>query len=85
MTLKAPGHNDTFGVYNDYPRARFQTGWREFAQDNDLKVGDVCAFVLTKSIRIIFEVSIFRKNEIGNSSLLPGKYEIWLFQNLQHI
>ncbi|EXC19482.1 B3 domain-containing transcription factor VRN1 [Morus notabilis] len=48
-----------------------ETGSREFAQDNDLKVGDVCAFVLTKSIRIVFEVSIFRKNEIGNSSLLP--------------
>ncbi|GMN51178.1 hypothetical protein TIFTF001_020323 [Ficus carica] len=63
----------TFGVYDRIPRARFGTGWREFALDNYLKVGDVCVFVLTKSSRIIFEVTKFRQNGTENSSFLPAR------------
>ncbi|GMN29842.1 hypothetical protein TIFTF001_002578 [Ficus carica] len=40
-------------------------------RDNDLKVGDVCVFVLTKSSGISFDVAIFRKNKIGNTPVLP--------------
>ncbi|GMN48037.1 hypothetical protein TIFTF001_017227 [Ficus carica] len=63
--LKIPDHNRiwsvmyTFGVYDIIPRARLKTGWRALAQDNVLKVGDVCVFVLTKSSRILNEVTIF--------------------------
>ncbi|XP_060971645.1 uncharacterized protein LOC133028973 [Cannabis sativa] len=38
--------------------------------DNDLKVGDVCAFVMTKNIGIIlFEVIIFHNNGVANSPM----------------
>ena len=35
-------------------------GWREFAMDNNLEVGDVCIFKLLDRTRISFEVFIFR-------------------------
>ncbi|KAM6564460.1 hypothetical protein CsatB_024458 [Cannabis sativa] len=49
---------------------RIQRGWKAFVQENDLKVGDVCAFVLTKNIGIIlFEVFIFHNNGVANSPM----------------
>lgn len=42
--------------------ARLQTGWNTFARDNNLKVGDVCVFVLLKGIPVSLEVIIFRFN-----------------------
>ncbi|KAM6591521.1 hypothetical protein CsatA_014126 [Cannabis sativa] len=41
--------------------SRFECGWKAFVQDNELEVGDVCAFVLRNSIDDItlFEVVIF--------------------------
>ncbi|KAF4390223.1 hypothetical protein F8388_019878, partial [Cannabis sativa] len=53
---------------------RIESGWKAFVQDNDLKVGDVCAFVFRKSIgRILFEVVIFHNNGVANSpmAMLP--------------
>lgn len=42
-------------------RARFdQKGWKKFAQDNSLKVGDVCIFGLITINDISFQVSISR-------------------------
>ncbi|XP_062075880.1 B3 domain-containing protein REM6-like [Humulus lupulus] len=50
----------------------FGCGWKAFAQDNDLKVGDVCAFVLRKSIgKMLFEVVIYRGNGVANPPMLP--------------
>lgn len=48
-------------------KAKFEYGWKAFAQDSDLKVGDVCVFVLSKSIEISFEVAIFGENETEKS------------------
>ncbi|XP_062102227.1 B3 domain-containing transcription factor VRN1-like [Humulus lupulus] len=53
-------------------KTRFECGWRAFAQDNDLKVGDVCVFVMRKSIGIILFEVIFYKNGAANSSMLPA-------------
>ncbi|GMN63964.1 hypothetical protein TIFTF001_033019 [Ficus carica] len=51
--------------------AKFEYGWKAFARDSDLKVGDVCVFVLIKSIGISFDVAIFRENETEKSVVLP--------------
>ena len=40
--------------------ARLVRGWREFANDNNLEVGDVCIFKLLEGTKISFEVSIVR-------------------------
>ncbi|XP_060959594.1 B3 domain-containing protein Os03g0619600 isoform X3 [Cannabis sativa] len=60
---------------------RIESGWKAFVQDNDLKVGDVCAFVFRKSIgRILFEVVIFHNNGVANSPMamlpIPGKQKL---------
>ncbi|KAI5337302.1 hypothetical protein L3X38_016573 [Prunus dulcis] len=49
------------------PKARFQSGWFKFARDNNLKIGDVCVFVLVDDIRLTFEVVIFRATEAANT------------------
>ena len=53
MTLKGPHFDLT-------------TGWKAFAKDNDLKVGDVCKFELISSTILTFIVHIFR--ETGNDN-----------------
>ncbi|KAK7256215.1 hypothetical protein RIF29_29653 [Crotalaria pallida] len=40
-------------------------GWKAFAKDNNLKVGDICIFELIEKITLTFHVHIFR--EIDNS------------------
>ncbi|KAF4380722.1 hypothetical protein F8388_017076 [Cannabis sativa] len=49
-----------FEVYNGVPTPTFQAGWPAFVQDNNLKVGDVCMFVLLREMYIAFNVLIFR-------------------------
>ncbi|XP_062102285.1 B3 domain-containing transcription factor VRN1-like isoform X2 [Humulus lupulus] len=39
-------------------RAEFSCGWKVFAKDNYLKVGDVCIFELLKRSENVFKVSI---------------------------
>ncbi|XP_062102235.1 B3 domain-containing transcription factor VRN1-like isoform X1 [Humulus lupulus] len=59
--------------YKGHSKIRFECGWRAFAQDNNLKVGDVCVFVMRKSIGImLFEVVIFYKNGEASSPMLPA-------------
>ncbi|XP_073274810.1 B3 domain-containing transcription factor VRN1-like isoform X2 [Primulina huaijiensis] len=41
-------------------RASLTSGWREFAGDNDLKVGDVCVFEVSNRINLTWDVIIFR-------------------------
>ncbi|KAL6285873.1 hypothetical protein ACE6H2_010263 [Prunus campanulata] len=48
-------------------KARFQSGWFKFVRDNNLKIGDVCVFVLVDDIRLTFEVVIFRAIEAANT------------------
>lgn len=40
--------------------ASFTSGWRKFAEDNDLKVGDACVFEVPERINTAWEVIIFR-------------------------
>lgn len=35
-------------------------GWSSFATDNQLKVGDACAFEVNKNNKFIWDVTIFR-------------------------
>ncbi|XP_075643395.1 B3 domain-containing transcription factor VRN1-like [Castanea sativa] len=43
-------------------KCRFNCRWKEFAKDNNLEVGDVCAFELIEPTKT-FKVVIFRVNE----------------------
>ncbi|KAK3001783.1 hypothetical protein RJ639_022503 [Escallonia herrerae] len=40
--------------------AKFSTGWKQFATDNNLAVGDVCLFELIDDIKKVLKVVIFR-------------------------
>ncbi|KAJ7961895.1 B3 domain-containing protein [Quillaja saponaria] len=48
-----------FQIYQKLPKVEFQYGWRSFAVDNNLKVGDVCIFEMINSSELTFKVSIF--------------------------
>ncbi|KAL6272645.1 hypothetical protein ACE6H2_023337 [Prunus campanulata] len=50
-------------------------GWLAFARDNNLKVGDVCVFVLIDCNKRIFEVLFYRTNNAEDCPLSPGKYK----------
>ncbi|PON54051.1 B3 DNA binding domain containing protein [Parasponia andersonii] len=73
VILKVPNGEKTwpvkyvFGVQKR-TAPRFRRGWKAFAQDNNLKVGDVCVFILLKEIKFSFEVVIFR---VGGSLEAP--------------
>ncbi|KAM6591511.1 hypothetical protein CsatA_014116 [Cannabis sativa] len=59
--------------YAGHSQFRFEWGWKAFARDNDLKVGDVCVFVKRQNIGImLFEVVTFYKNGVPNSPVLPA-------------
>ncbi|KAJ1394937.1 DNA-binding barrel domain superfamily [Sesbania bispinosa] len=51
-----------------YKFGKITTGWKKFASGNNLKVGDVCLFELTKSLPLSFKVLIFRVGEEIHSS-----------------
>ena len=44
-------------------QAVFGTGWKIFARENHLKVGDVCIFELINNINLTFKVHIYRVDE----------------------
>ena len=46
---------------------KFYKGWKDFASDNRLNVGDVCIFELTESQGLCFKVSIIPISQ-GNLS-----------------
>ncbi|XVF59518.1 hypothetical protein PTKIN_Ptkin07bG0282300 [Pterospermum kingtungense] len=43
-----------------YPNGKICNGWRAFAKDNNLKVGDVCVLEMTSDAKISFKVFIFQ-------------------------
>ncbi|XP_042974807.1 B3 domain-containing transcription factor VRN1-like isoform X2 [Carya illinoinensis] len=49
--------------FNRRAACQFGGGWKEFVQDNNLVVGDVCSFELIKGIKLSFQVVIFRATE----------------------
>ncbi|KAL5557168.1 hypothetical protein UlMin_039404 [Ulmus minor] len=59
----------TFGEYGSSVRAVLTGEWLAFARDNNLKVGDVCIFVLRGGIQASFDVVIFHENENSKASM----------------
>lgn len=54
-------------------KGQFQCGWKVFSQDNNLDVGDVCAFELISGVKkICFQVVIFRATA-EHSPRSPGE------------
>ena len=62
-----------FSFYKAQTKAKFRQGWKKFAQDNNLKVGDVCIFELINGVEVAFKVSIFRAANDIDCPLLNGK------------
>lgn len=54
--------------------ARYRSGWKDFAQDNNLGVGDVCIFVLRNRVKLLFEVLILRLSGDSKAPISPGEY-----------
>jgi len=54
------------------------SGWKAFAKDNNLKVGDVCKFELISSTVLSFIVHIFREtdNDKTNCSASHSKIDV---------
>ncbi|KAL6175446.1 hypothetical protein ACLB2K_052087 [Fragaria x ananassa] len=52
-------------------RCKLHGSWSEFMRDNNLKEGDLCAFMLIKDIRVIINVVIFHTKEAANRTLSP--------------
>jgi len=52
------------------------TGWKAFAKDNNLKVGDVCKFELISSTILTFIVHIFRETDNDNTNCLTFQSRI---------
>ncbi|XP_028794146.1 B3 domain-containing protein Os03g0620400-like [Neltuma alba] len=49
-------------------------GWKQFCQDNELKVGDVCIFELIPDVNPTFRVTILRATEHVVHSTNSGRY-----------
>ncbi|KAK7846120.1 b3 domain-containing transcription factor vrn1, partial [Quercus suber] len=53
----------TCQMFATKPKFFFKCGWRTFAKDNNLEVGDVCVFGLSEGTKMSFKVVIFRVSE----------------------
>ncbi|KAJ4843265.1 hypothetical protein Tsubulata_009868 [Turnera subulata] len=60
--LAADNRSWLVNMYSYSRKLVFSGGWREFAVDNSLQVGDVCTFELIDSSALLFRVSISRNN-----------------------
>ncbi|MED6123104.1 hypothetical protein PIB30_046137 [Stylosanthes scabra] len=58
-----------------YNGGKFSSGWKKFALDNNLKVGDVCVFELTNHGILSFKVSISRAAQEPSLALSKDKVE----------
>ncbi|XP_050105008.1 B3 domain-containing protein At4g34400-like [Malus sylvestris] len=56
-------------------RARFLLDWLAFVEDNNLKIGDVCVFMLIKGFKITFEVAFYRSKEAAICSISSAAKE----------
>ncbi|KAK6258456.1 hypothetical protein SCA6_012930 [Theobroma cacao] len=54
------------------PQGQFSGGWKKFALDNNLVVGDVCVFELLKGADISFKVFIHRVVDVANCDPSQG-------------
>jgi hypothetical protein len=60
------------------------SGWKKFAKDNNLKVGDACNFELILSTNMTFQVEIFREKENGNTNRSTSQRKCY-FQNIKFL
>ncbi|KAL4653425.1 hypothetical protein ACB092_01G302300 [Castanea dentata] len=61
-----------FSFHKAQTQAKFRQGWKKFARDNNLKVGDVCIFELINGVEVAFKVAIFRAANNIDWPLLNG-------------
>lgn len=54
-------------------RGKLGAGFMAFCRDNNLKVGDMCVFVLINKIEFLFEAVFYRKTEASSCTSSPGK------------
>ncbi|KAF1884027.1 hypothetical protein Lal_00012987 [Lupinus albus] len=54
------------------PKFELSIGWKPFAMDNNLKVGDVCIFEFIDRTKLTLQVYIFRKTENSKCSTSEG-------------
>ncbi|OIW01329.1 hypothetical protein TanjilG_10490 [Lupinus angustifolius] len=50
----------------DGSKFEFRSGWKQFSEDNNLEVGDVCIFELIDRTKLAFQVCIFRVSDNSN-------------------
>ncbi|GAV91357.1 B3 domain-containing protein [Cephalotus follicularis] len=60
------------GASNSKTNAKITCGWRAFALDNHLDVGDTCIFELMQGSEMSLEVSIFRVVQDAKNNLSPA-------------
>ncbi|KAI4313557.1 hypothetical protein L6164_026523 [Bauhinia variegata] len=48
-------------------------GWKQFAADNNLQIGDVCVFELIDRIKLTFGVTIFRDTKDGSHLMYSAR------------
>lgn len=51
-------------------KARFKGGWKSFAEDNDIKEGDICWLELVNPIKLELQVHIFRIADYYNPKVV---------------
>ncbi|XVE82716.1 hypothetical protein DITRI_Ditri16bG0028300 [Diplodiscus trichospermus] len=51
------------------PSAKLCNGWSRFVLDNNLEVGDVCVFELTKATETLLKVTIYKNQAIEDANL----------------
>ena len=61
------------GMQDVNQQAEFTQGWSIFRRENNLEVGDVCVFELTKGNEISFKVSIFRIADEADNNMSIGE------------
>ncbi|XP_057490631.1 uncharacterized protein LOC130776407 [Actinidia eriantha] len=67
ITLRiSEGRTWTVKRYSTTTSGKCTLGWSSFPRDNNLKVGDVCAFELDTGIELSLNVTIFRAGEYQN-------------------
>lgn len=71
MVLRVLGDDRTWIV--KYCQRRISSGWKIFASDNNLKVGDVCLFEMINYDAYAFRVLVFRVDDEQCSPPPQGK------------
>ncbi|XP_059639690.1 putative B3 domain-containing protein Os03g0621600 [Cornus florida] len=58
--------------------AKLSSGWKSFASDNHLQVGDVCVFQLTEGIQTTLKVIIFPAKKFSFSDKSPQFFKVYI-------